>query len=126
MSNEFVGQFYEIEQLKKEVKRLKNILDIERKRVNTEIKKKNTRIAELQEQIIKGLKETGAESAEYKGKVYKAEPKIRRIRKKEDVKKSEILQILEKVDIGADHVEEVYKELTNALKGEEFLEWSLK
>ena len=122
--NEFIGQFYEIEQLEKDIKREKNVLDIERKRVNAEIKKKNNRIKELRDQIIKGMREKGEESIEYKGKVYKAEPKIRRIRKKEDVKKTEIIKILEKID--PEHVDKIYKELNNALKGEEVLEWSLK
>ena len=125
MSNEFVGQFYEIEQLEKEVKRLKAVLDIERKRVNAQIKKKNERIKEIQKQIIDGMRETGKEELEYKGKVYKAEPKIRRVRKSEKTKKSDIIKVLEE-KLGSEDVESVYKELDQALKGEEFLEWSLK
>lgn len=124
--NEFTGQFYEIEQLEKENKRLKAELKKIRDTMNGNLKKNNSRIRELEMQIIKGLQSKGKDSIEYKGKVYHARAKIRHVRKSEKVKKEEIMNVLKETGEDEEEIENIYDKLSKAMRGDEHLEWSLK
>jgi len=106
---------YEVENLDKELLYLRNKISLLNKR-----KKK------LLEDVITNMQELGEESFNYKGKKFNIVEKTKHVRKKNENKKKDTMNILRDEGINGDTAKEIYSKLTDALKGPVKIVYTLK
>lgn len=98
-------------------------IDIERKRLQTEMRKLNDTRKGYIQNLIDAATEQGLESLSYKGKEYPVKEKIVRTRKPEKVKRKDVMETLSNY---TDDAEEVCNEVLSSLKGEEKVVYDIK
>jgi seryl-tRNA synthetase len=98
-------------------------IDIERKRLREETQKLNKRREDYLNRIVEAAQQRGEETVTYKDKVYRIKPKKIYARKGNAVRRQDAVQALKNyVD---DDAEQVYDDLTVALRGEEKIKYVL-
>lgn len=110
-------------QIRAEMKELKNI-NLEIKRLSVGLKGLRDRKKELEESILEYLDRTGQPGIKYEDLIVLAGEKKGREKKSKDEKELDVLTILEHHGVGESR--NVYKDIMNALKGEQKTAPSLK
>lgn len=100
-------------------------IDIERKRLRTEMRKLNENRKIYLDRLVSAAQERGEEFLTYKNKRYEVKQKIVHARKGEKIRKKDAVDTLSNY-IDGDEAEQAYEEVTRALRGEEKTKYVIK
>lgn len=92
-------------------------IDIERKRLREQLKKLNNKRVDYINRLIDAAESKGADSLVYKDKEYPIKQKVVHARKAEKVRRKDVVATLTNY-LDNDDAEQVYEEVTSALRGE--------
>lgn len=106
---------YEVQSLKTEIDRLKK-----------DMKRHNTRIKNLMDQVIENMLANDEHEHTFNGKTYKLNENTIHTRKTDDKKKKDALLVLEEEGIEGPGAEQVYNKIVDAFKGPEKTRYVLK
>ena len=112
---DFASNLYEINQLDKEIKNLSNMIKKHKER-------KKTLMNNISNYLLENNKKEMVLSS---GKTIKLEEYIRKTRKKEANKKTDVINVIKEHLTDDTNPEELYKEIKKSFQGEEKIEYKL-
>lgn len=93
-------------------------IDVERKRLQTELRKLNKRREDYLNRIVEYAQQKNVNTVSYKNKTYSIKPKTVYARKGEKGRKKDAIDALS-LYVDKNEAEQVYDDITTALRGEE-------